>query len=215
MLSVWVACRGNIGIVTLSRLSRMQCAATSRELKTNGSLESELDMESVIRDRKFNVTCRDTMVFKTMHLSKWHYIVYMYYVRMILKRKHKERRKQECKKTKLCIYHMNIWRIQSKICIKACSWVERSNAAWSALLKGTTSRRTGRVLNSGLDLHRNPESCTLPLDQIASVYIKYRISMQWMEPKWALDTKFPSSSQNRYDKIEWIMTVLLCWYIKA
>ena len=43
------------------------------------------------------------------------------------------------------------------------SRVERSNAAWSALLWGTTSSRTGRVLNSGLDLDPNPESCTLPL----------------------------------------------------
>ena len=49
-----------------------------------------------------------------------------------------------------------------------CSWVERSNAAWSALLRGTTSRRIGRVSNSGLDLDPNPESCTLPLDQLAA-----------------------------------------------
>ena len=49
------------------------------------------------------------------------------------------------------------------------SWVERSNAAWSALLRGTTSGRTGRVLNSGLDLDPNPESCTLPLDQLATL----------------------------------------------
>ena len=49
------------------------------------------------------------------------------------------------------------------------SWVERSNAAWSALLRGTTSSRTGRVLNPGLDLDPNPESCTLPLDQLAAV----------------------------------------------
>ena len=48
------------------------------------------------------------------------------------------------------------------------SWVERSNAAWSALLRGTTSSRTGRVLNPGLDLDPNPESCTLPLDQLAA-----------------------------------------------
>ena len=54
--------------------------------------------------------------------------------------------------------------------VPICSWVERSNAAWSALLKGTTSRRTGRVLNSGLDLEPNPESCTLPLDQLAAKY---------------------------------------------
>ena len=44
------------------------------------------------------------------------------------------------------------------------SWVERSNAAWSALLRGPTSRGTGRVLNPGLDLDPDPESCTLPLD---------------------------------------------------
>ena len=50
------------------------------------------------------------------------------------------------------------------------SWVERSNAAWSALLRSTTSSRTGRVLNSGLDLDPNPESCTLPLDQLAESY---------------------------------------------
>ena len=44
------------------------------------------------------------------------------------------------------------------------SWVERSDAAWSALLRGTTSSRTGRVLNPGLDLDPNLESCTLLLD---------------------------------------------------
>ena len=52
------------------------------------------------------------------------------------------------------------------------SWVERSNAVWSALLRGTTSRRTGRVLNSGLDLDPNPESCTLPLDQLATAVLR-------------------------------------------
>ena len=36
------------------------------------------------------------------------------------------------------------------------------------LALGTTSRRTGRVLNSGLDLDPNPEPCTLPLDQLAA-----------------------------------------------
>ena len=51
------------------------------------------------------------------------------------------------------------------------SWVERSNAAWSALLRGTTSSRTGRVLNPGLDLDPNPESCTLPLDQLAAMIV--------------------------------------------
>ena len=56
--------------------------------------------------------------------------------------------------------------------VPICSWVERSNAAWSALLKGTTSRRTGRVLNSGLDLDPNPESYTLPLDQLAAKFIQ-------------------------------------------
>ena len=52
--------------------------------------------------------------------------------------------------------------------VPICSWVERSNAAWSALLRGTTSRRTGRVWNPGLDLDPKPESCTLPLDQLAA-----------------------------------------------
>ena len=47
-----------------------------------------------------------------------------------------------------------------------CPYPSRSNAAWSALLKGTTSSRTGRVLNPGLDLDPNPESCTLTLDQL-------------------------------------------------
>ena len=60
--------------------------------------------------------------------------------------------------------------------VPICSWVERSNTAWSALLKGTTSRRTGRVLNSGLDLDPNPESCTLPLDQLAA---KLGLSKLW------------------------------------
>ena len=50
------------------------------------------------------------------------------------------------------------------------SWVERSHAVWSALLWGTTSRPTGRVLNSGLDKQRNPESYTLLLDQLACRY---------------------------------------------
>ena len=49
-----------------------------------------------------------------------------------------------------------------------CSWIEWSNAAWSALLRGTTRRCTGRVLKPGLDLNPDPESCTLPLDQLAA-----------------------------------------------
>ena len=52
--------------------------------------------------------------------------------------------------------------------VPICSWVERSNAAWSALLRGTTSGRTGMVLNPGLDLDPNPASCTVPLDQLAA-----------------------------------------------
>ena len=52
--------------------------------------------------------------------------------------------------------------------VPICSWVERSNAAWNALLKDTTNRRTGMVLKSGLDLDPNPEPCTLPLDQLAT-----------------------------------------------
>ena len=36
------------------------------------------------------------------------------------------------------------------------------------LIRGTTSGRAGRVLNQGLDLDPNPESCTLPLDQLAA-----------------------------------------------
>ena len=59
------------------------------------------------------------------------------------------------------------------------SWVERSNATWSALLRGTTSRRTGRVLNSGLDLDPNPESCTLPLDQLAAAIHVSLILLPW------------------------------------
>ena len=55
------------------------------------------------------------------------------------------------------------------------SWVERSNAAWSALLRDTTSSRTGRVLNPGLDLDPNPESCTLPLDQLAAVILRINL----------------------------------------
>ena len=51
------------------------------------------------------------------------------------------------------------------------SWVERGNAAWSALLRGTTSRCTGRVLNQGLDLDPYPESCTLPLDHVAALLL--------------------------------------------
>ena len=54
--------------------------------------------------------------------------------------------------------------------VPICSWAKRSNAAWSALLRGKTSRRTGRVLNSELDLNPNPESCTLPLDQLAAAW---------------------------------------------
>ena len=48
------------------------------------------------------------------------------------------------------------------------SWVERSNAAWSALLRCTQSRRIGKVFNPALDLDSNRESCTLPLDQLAA-----------------------------------------------
>ena len=49
------------------------------------------------------------------------------------------------------------------------SWVETSNAAWSALLRGTTSSRNGRLMNPGLDLDPNPEFCTLPLDQLTAI----------------------------------------------
>ena len=77
------------------------------------------------------------------------------------------------------------------------SWVERSNAAWSALLKGTTSSRTGRVLNPGLDLDPNPESCTLPLDQRQSSHNYWPQSshIQTMSskiklPKWPTHCQF-------------------------
>ena len=60
------------------------------------------------------------------------------------------------------------------------SWVERSTAAWSVLPRGTTSSRTGRVLNPGLDLDPNAESCTLPLDQLAPGQ-----PPSWSMRKWA------------------------------
>ena len=59
------------------------------------------------------------------------------------------------------------------------SWVERSNAAWSALLRGTTSSHSGRVLNPGLDLDPNPESCTLPLDQLAAL-VSVTVKRVWL-----------------------------------
>ena len=48
------------------------------------------------------------------------------------------------------------------------SWVVRSNAAWNALLSGTTSWRTGRVLNPGLNLNPDPKSCTLALNHFTA-----------------------------------------------
>ena len=56
------------------------------------------------------------------------------------------------------------------------SQVERSNGAWGALPRGTTSRRTDKVLNPGLDLDPDPNSCIIPLDQlVATIYIHIHI----------------------------------------
>ena len=41
------------------------------------------------------------------------------------------------------------------------------------LAQGHSERRTGRVLNSGLDLDPNPKSCTLPLDQFVATWLLY------------------------------------------
>ena len=47
-----------------------------------------------------------------------------------------------------------------------------SNAAWSGLRRGTTSQCTSQVLNPGLDLDPNPESFTLPLDQLVDFILE-------------------------------------------
>ena len=78
------------------------------------------------------------------------------------------------------------------------SLVERSNAAWSALLRGTTSRRTNRVLNPGLDPDPNPESCTLPLDQLAAT----KQTQDGFENDYSRLYEQPSLCQKVYDLSE-------------
>ena len=55
--------------------------------------------------------------------------------------------------------------------VPICSWVKRSNASWSALLRGTMKRSPVKVLNQGIDLDPDPVSCMLPLDQPADISV--------------------------------------------
>ena len=69
--------------------------------------------------------------------------------------------------------------------VPICSWVERSNAAWSALLRSKTNRHTGRVLNPGLGLDPNLESCTLGRWTNSPPYAISR--PQWINSLWPYD----------------------------
>ena len=53
--------------------------------------------------------------------------------------------------------HWNLWNLSSRVPIY--SWVERNNEAWIVLLRGTMSRNTGTISNSGHDLDPDRYAC--------------------------------------------------------
>ena len=80
--------------------------------------------------------------------------------------------------------------------VPICSWVERSNGSVKCLAQGHNERthRQG-ILNLGLDLDPNPESCTLPLDQLAAVQVR----QLWTAAIHAISDNFslgPRTTQN-------------------